>query len=384
MAKKKILIINKSFVLGGIQTSLINMLNVIKNDYDVTLAIFNPHGPLKIKLPEGVKLLKLSPFVQVLGMSVTDCKSYGNLFHRVFKFLVSVWSKLFNNTFPVAFALAFQKNVGDYDIVVSYHHETSKKSTVTGFGEFALKKCSAPVKIAWIHADFIATKLATAKNLRTYEKFDKIISVSKTCMESFKAVYPSLKEKCDYCYNYVPADEVVEKGNAESNVFDKSDESLVLFSAGRLRNEKGFIPALENLLPLWEKGLDFKWYIAGDGVLKEPLLQWIKEHSLEDKVFLLGFKSNPYPYIKEADYLFLPSLHETFSMVVGEAHALGTSVIASDIPIMREVLGKTDFLCENGDFAKCIAKLERKTEISVREQSASDWAKEFERVIGNE
>ena len=37
--------------------------------------------------------------------------------------------------------------------------------------------------------------------------------------------------------------------------------------------------------------------------------------------------------------IFLPSLHETFSMVVSEAHILETPVIASDIPIMREMLG---------------------------------------------
>lgn len=345
----KILIINKSFELGGIQMALANMLDVIHNQYDITLAIFFPQGPFKDRIPENVKLISLSPLVQVLGMNGSDCKRYGSFGQKIFKAVGSAWARIFGNTLPVKFAMAFQKNVGEYDVVISYHQETSAKTLVTGFGEFALTKCKAPQKIAWVHADFQATKLATEQNRKTYQNFDKIISVSQVCRDHFIAAYPSLKEKCDYCYNCIPVEDIIRKASAMQNVFQRNDNTTVLFSACRLVEEKGLVPALKSLLPIWKSDVDVKWYIAGEGPEREKLEALIQEHHLEEKVILLGFQSNPYPYFREADFLFLPSLHETFSIVVSEAHVLGTPVIASDIPIMREVLGSEDIVWNGKD-----------------------------------
>lgn len=380
--KKKILIVNKSFELGGIQTALANMLQVINNEYDISLAVFNPHGPLKEKTPENVKILKLSPLTEVLGMTKADCKKYGSFVQRIFKFSASVWAKVFSNSLPVNIALFFQKPVGEFDAVISYHQETRSDTMVTGFGKFALKKCDSPLKIAWIHADFLATKLATKKNLKTYRKFDKIISVSNTTMNNFIKAYPELKEKCGYCYNYVSSNEILEKSQSLSNVYQRKDNEIILFSACRLVEEKGIIPAIENLMPLFKSGDRIKWYIAGDGPLKNNIEKILCDNNIESKVVLLGYKENPYPYIREADFLFLPSLHETFSMVISEAHILKTPVIASDIPVMREVTNETDYLCENGDFIKIIAdnctKKSTKSPVVINE---IQWSEQFRKVI---
>lgn len=383
---KKILIINKSFELGGIQMALANMLKAIHNEYDVTLAVFHPYGPLKDQVPDNVKLLTLSPLVQVLGMNGSDCKKYGTIQQKLFKAFGGIWSKMFGNTLPVKFALAFQKNLGEFDAVISYHQETSPKTLLTGFGEFALKKCTTPQRIAWVHADFLATKLATKKNLKTYRQFDKIVCVSQVCMNNFISAYPSLEDLCDYCYDCVPAEEILQKASAMRNVFERDEHTIVLFSACRLVEEKGLVPALNRLLPLWQDGFDLKWYIAGEGTEREKLEAVINENHLENKVILLGFLGNPYPYMKEADYLFLPSLHETFSMVVSEAHILGTPVIASDIPIMREMLRKRDHLCSNSDFGTCIRHAIKLGAVdapsSETGQDDGDWLKAFSSIIG--
>ena len=366
--------------------ALNNMLEALHDEYDITLAIFNSNGPLKEQVPENVHLIKLSPLVEVLGMSQKDCKLYGSFTQRLFKLIGGAWSKVFGNSLPVNFALLSQKNVGEYDAVISYHQETSSKTLVTGFGKFALKKCKSPRKVAWVHADFLATDLGTKRNFKTYNEFDKIIHVSQTCMKNFITVYPDLENKCGYCYNYIPAKRIFEKAIAQENVYSRGPETLILFSACRLSEEKGLIPALENLLPVWENEHTVKWYIAGDGLLRERLEKMIQEKNLSDRVILLGYQSNPYPYIREADFLFLPSLHETFSMVVGEAHVLGTSVIASDIPIMREVLDEGDSLCANGDFYTCIHEKLR-GDLRVRQHECDydaikqTWLKWFEGIV---
>ncbi len=379
---KKILIINKSFELGGIQMALSNMLEAICDDYDVSLAVFNPNGPLKSRVPENVKLLKLSPLVEVLGMSGEDCKRFGTFYQKLFKVLSSAWARFFGNDFPVFLALLFQKSVGKYDAVISYHQETSAKTMVTGFGKFALKKCKADKKIAWVHADFLATKLATKQNLKTYKKFHKIVSVSKTTMNNFITAYPELKDKCDYCYNYVSADKIIEKSNAVCDDMTCAENEILLFSACRLVAEKGLVPAIKNILPILKSDKKIKWYIAGEGPQKTDIENIIRENKIEDRIILLGFKENPYPYIKKADYLFLPSLHETFSMVVSEAHILGTRVIASNIPIMHEVLNKTDIMCVDGNYVKAIQNIKKTEKLSYKDEfSKEGWLERFNEVM---
>jgi len=382
MMKKKILIVNKSFELGGIQTALANMLESLHNDYDITLAVFYPVGPFRNRVPSDVKILELSPLVSVLGMNAFDCKKNGSLGQKLFKYLGGVWAKIFGNALPVKIALMCQKHIGEYDTVISYHQETSSKTLLTGFGEFALKKTKSANKIAWIHADFMATGLATKKNLRTYRKFDKIICVSQTCMNSFVEAYPELKNQCDYCYNFVPSQRIIKESLVSNNVFERSDDTIILFSACRLVEEKGLIPAIINLIPVWNDGIKLKWYIAGEGIEREKIEKVILENNLGDKVILLGFQPNPYPFIREATYLFLPSLHETFSMVVSEAHVLGTPVIATDIPIMREILNENDVLCPNGDFCKSIRNLKPTNIAYVSYDADSMEEKRFEEIIG--
>lgn len=381
MVKKNILIVNKSLSLGGIQTSLMNMLGEICDKYDITLAVFNSKDLTNFIVPNNIKILQLSSLVTALGMSKSECLKYGTKAQIVFKYIGGIWSKLFGNTLPVKFAMLFQKNVGEYDVVISYRQETSSATMATGFGEFALKKCKASKKIAWIHSDFKETKQGTKKNLRTYKQFDKIIGVSKSCIDSFVEVFPELKNKCDYCYNCIPTEKIIHQSGLGKNLFERDEDTIVLFSACRLSKEKGILQAMKNILPLWKNNADIKWYIAGEGVEKDKIELFIEENNLIDKVILLGYKKNPYPYIKEADYLFLPSLHETYSMVAGEAHILGTPVIARDIPIMHEVLGENDVFCENGDFASYLKDLKVKNEKNDFPDVASEWKNRFERII---
>lgn len=382
--KKQILIVNKSFEYGGIPMALANLLEHISDEYDITLAVFSPHGPLLERVPENVKLLKLAPLTEVLGMTNEECKKYGTYIQKLFKMVGTVWSKVFGNALPINIALALQKNVGTYDVVISYHQEQIAKTLATGFGKFALKKCIAKKRIAWVHADFMATKLATKQNLKTYEKFDKIVSVSKTSMDSFITAYPSLKDKCDYCYNCIPVADIIEKSKLENNVYNKNPEDVILFSACRLAVEKGLVPALENIVPLFRSNNYLKWFIAGTGPEESALRRIIEKNHLEKQIYLLGFKQNPYPYIKNADYLFLPSLHETFSIVAREAAVFGTPVIASDIPIMREVLGENDILCSGGDYIGALKRVldnHNSSTSSKGLKDLDDWKEQFVRIM---
>lgn len=79
------------------------------------------------------------------------------------------------------------------------------------------------------------------------------------------------------------------------------------------------------------------------------LVNLIERLNLEDNVFLVGQKSNPFNIMKKCDLFVLSSHYEGQSMVLLEALTLNTNVLASDIPANRYVLKYGDYgmLAEN-------------------------------------
>ena len=68
----------------------------------------------------------------------------------------------------------------------------------------------------------------------------------------------------------------------------------------------------------------------------------------EPNVELVGHKSNPFPYIKNADYLVLMSDRETSGLVITEAKIIGTPCIVSNFEAAYEQItdGKNGFIID--------------------------------------
>ena len=74
-----------------------------------------------------------------------------------------------------------------------------------------------------------------------------------------------------------------------------------------------------------------------DGPLREDLEKTVGSLGLGDRVTFLGAVSNPYPLMREADVLVLPSMEEGFGLVAVEAAALGVPFVGSAVGGLREV-----------------------------------------------
>lgn len=107
---------------------------------------------------------------------------------------------------------------------------------------------------------------------------------------------------------------------------------------GRLSPEKNQANLILAFKTFVQEQPDARLYIMGDGVLKDELLDLIMTSGLQEKVFLLGQKLNPFEILVQCDYFILPSLYEGQPMVLLEAMTLGMTIIASDIPANRDVL----------------------------------------------
>jgi len=103
--------------------------------------------------------------------------------------------------------------------------------------------------------------------------------------------------------------------------------------AARLSVEKNHAAVLDVLADFARTGAVVpRIAFFGDGPRKAELIRQAKDLGIADRIFFAGHRSNPYPAMKRADALLLPSLHEGQPMVLLEAMTLGTPVVCTNIP----------------------------------------------------
>lgn len=100
---------------------------------------------------------------------------------------------------------------------------------------------------------------------------------------------------------------------------------------------------LDLLLAAWEKcggRVDGQLLIAGAGPDEAKLRAVIEERGLSNLIRLLGwlYGEQKFQAMSDARLVVVPSRQETFGLVAIEALAVGTPVIAFDIPCLREIV----------------------------------------------
>ena len=121
---------------------------------------------------------------------------------------------------------------------------------------------------------------------------------------------------------------------------DKASEaknSDVLF-LGRLstpKNPKRFI----QIVKLLTKQIGpLNVCMVGDGEQRAECEKLIQELELNNTIELVGFKENPYGYLKNTKVLCVPSVWEGFGLVVAEAFSLGIPVVATPVGGMKDLV----------------------------------------------
>jgi len=118
---------------------------------------------------------------------------------------------------------------------------------------------------------------------------------------------------------------------------DIPNDKLVLVTASRLTELKGIYRMQQFAQELYDNGVDFIWYILGE---LKPNLPEIKNG------IYLGYKSNPFPYIKRASYLVQLSTYESDCLAIREALYLETPVIVTNWKGVKEKVkeGKNGYI----------------------------------------
>jgi len=177
------------------------------------------------------------------------------------------------------------------------------------------------------HQGSLLQKKSFFTSLKQKIKFKKVYNKKRVVFlnECFKNEF--LKRfRVNLEYKIIPNpfdfDEIRKK--AEADVV----EGEYILSVGRLTKGKN----LEFVINAYKKG-GFKeeLWILGDGEERENLERVVKELNLAGKVRFLGWRENPYPYIKNAKLLVHSSKFEALPSILIEALILNTPVVATDI-----------------------------------------------------
>ena len=193
-----------------------------------------------------------------------------------------------------------------------------------------------------------------------YNKADLIICNSNGTKNELEKIVSGLDPVV--IYNPVITDEINVLSDEKINdfVFDKTVIHLITVS--RVSYEKNIKEMIDIALQIPEN-IDFKLLIIGDGDQIGKLKSYSQSTKYADKIIFMGYKSNPYKYLKNSD-IYLSTAHfEGMGNSLVEALYFNLQVIAYNSPGgISEVLG-------NGKFGHLIEQHNKNQFIKILEQS---------------
>lgn len=340
---KKVLIVQDNLKMGGIQKALSNALCLApQNEYDITLLLFHEGGVLLDEIPSSISVITAGKGYSILGKSKEEIQRNKGQF--LLKGFLYVWTKLFNRNSAMRLLGLFKRKLCGYDYAVSYSHPFHEKVLSGGAAEFILSKVEAKEKICFIHCDYFQSGIRSKYNDKMLGKFDKLVCVSNSVKNRFIESVPHLAQRAVTIRNSVLKEDIVKLSFIETYCYDSS--FINLLTVARLSQEKGIARALEALA--LSKRKDVRYYIVGEGPEREKIENIIRLLRLEEQVFLMGATENPYAYMKNADYLLVPSYHEAAPMVFDEARVLELKIVSTETLSAKEmVTGEGSIVCEN-------------------------------------
>ena len=356
--KESILIYGGPLMANGITTSFINLANHIdKEKYTVTIVI-DPNAitldNLRIEqLKKFDSTIKVIPRVGQLLMTLEERWILGRFNNLKNLTNTESWNIL-KSSHTREFKRVF--GYGRFNHVVNFEGYTVFWSTLMGMKNDTTRS-NAIYQHNDLHGEWTMKFPYLEQTFNTYHYYKNIVSVSKKTKEHNQKNLANLfsldPTKFIYCDNLQNPEEIITKAseNIEQSEHNKIFRNTNVFiNIGRLSPEKGHEKLIRAFYEVSKKHSNIKLIILGSGPLEHHLINIIKELSLKNQVFLLGQKSNPYPYLKASDCFILPSDHEGQPMTLFEAMILKKPIIATNIVGNRSVLeGRPGFLVENNE-----------------------------------
>lgn len=304
--KKDILFAGFSMDLGGIEKALLNLVNRIdKKKYNITIVL---------EEKRGIFLEQINQKVKIEECKVSNHKN--TIIRKTMNVLRKLWFKILNDH--------------NYDFSCCY--------TTYSYSSSKLALLASNNTALYVHNDYrvIYPKdedfyyFFDSRNIRDYKS---IIFVSNENREGFIEKYEELKDHCFVFNNFVNTDEIRKQSEEKIELKKEKDQTYLLF-VGRLDDAAKKVSRQINLV---KEIPNLNLWIVGDGPDREQYEKEVSKNHLEKRITFFGRKSNPFPYMKEADFIILTSDYEGFPVTYLEAITLNKNIITT-FPTSDEAL----------------------------------------------
>ena len=337
---KNILFVIDTLNGGGAEKVLYDILrNIDLSKYEIELFLIQNEGIYREKIK------KLGINIEYLFNERKDLCS--SVLYRKFKSMIIKILRYFYCKYPILIKKLKNKN---YDIEIAF---LEGYSTV-----LVANRKNNSKKISWLHTNLLKHRiLNNSLEKKSYQKINKIICVSTDSKKILLKLYSELQNKVQVIYNPIDKNNILQKSKEILN-FSFNKNKINIITIGRLIKIKGYDILLQSHSKLIKEGLNYNLIILGEGEERKNLEKYIKQNNLENNTQLLGFKENPYSYLKEADIFVSSSRYEGYPLVLCEAICLGKPIIATNCTGPKEIL-------ENGEYG-LIAEVENVEDLAEK------------------
>jgi glycosyltransferase involved in cell wall biosynthesis len=320
LKRKKLLFFITTLNGGGAERILVDLINNLNTDkFEITVQLLRYEGVYIDHLNQNIKLKAIN-------------KLRNNILKRILNYLLHYIIP------PAMIYRIFIKD--DYDFEIAFLEGISTKI-------LSYSTNTKAIKYAWIHTDLLKHYTFDkqfpkfSKHIDCYKRFDKIFCVAETVKSAFIEKF-GISKNIELLYNFIDYTAVKNKAKFPLTDINVSGRFKIC-SIGRLVPIKGYLRLLEAFNRLILEKIDCELWLIGDGPEREAILQYIKENNLSNNVLMLGFKENPYKYMKQSNLFVCSSFAEGYSTSVCEALILGLPVVTTKCSGMIEILGNSEY-----------------------------------------
>jgi len=315
---KKILITGYNLDIGGIETSLINLLKSFDlNKYEITLVLEKKEGIFLSHVPENIKVIDY------------DLCYSKNIFYRKIKNYLTFlrWKK-------------HNKNKYDFSICFATHSRLGALLALTGSKNNAM----------WIHGNYCKCFDYDMKKLTNFfrgiklDKFNNYVFVShENKNETIK--YYKLEGNLYVINNIIEGDKIIKKSK-EKIEYEKPKKTLFVNVSRHDEVQKKISRLIEASRRLAEDGYQFELLLVGDGKDNNFYKELVDKYKLNEVVKFVGKKANPFPYYKLADAIVLSSQSEGYPVVFNEARVMNIPLITTKVSDYNDIKDKFGIVTE--------------------------------------
>ena len=371
MKNKKIVFLIEDLKFGGVEVSLINLLNSAefeKHGYEAILIMWGSEYDILDRLNDnsGVKVSKVSGRFPSAVKKLASKLAGSKRAERIYNILVRL-------------AVLMHVKREHADVVIRYHHAAMKS-----LFNFLNDKSK---KIMWYHISQDGYYL----DKKYTDCCDRIITVNEQCRDIIANARPNLEPKLGVVGNIIDYKNIRSLAKCGEQLFNQQMFNAV--TCARISPEKGIALALEACRIVSQTVDNFRWYVIGprdENAVDyyNDIIKKIDDYGLNDNFILLGSQPNPYKYFAQCDLVVQPSLNEAQPLVLREALICGapivsTATVGGMATISDGVTGIiTDISAEDLARKICELVLDDKRRLAIKKNIENiDFSKQNDKVI---